>query len=114
MEREILAHLPVVLAVARRGVFAAAAAHLNMSPSAASHAIKTVEDAIGLPLFARTTPSVALTEAGTAFVGAIGPALAAIEESAEQVRGAKGRVTGMLLATPDPFPQQGVVGKGWG
>jgi DNA-binding transcriptional LysR family regulator len=96
MHREFLSHLPVVLAVARRGGFAAAAAQLGMSPSAVSHAIRTVEDALGAPLFARTTRSVALTEAGAAFIAAVGPALTAIEESAERVRAAKGRVTGLL------------------
>jgi len=85
MNREILAHLPVVLAVARRGGF-----------SAVSHAVKTVEDSLGLPLFARTTRSVALTEAGAAFIATVGPALIAIEETTERVRAAKGRVTGLL------------------
>ncbi len=64
MHRDLLSHLLVVLAVTRRGGFAAAAAQLNMSPSAVSHAIKTVEDSLGMPLFVRTTRSVALTEAG--------------------------------------------------
>jgi len=44
MDRELLAHFPIVLAVAREGGFAAAAAALNMSPSTASHAVKTVEE----------------------------------------------------------------------
>ena len=96
MNREILSHLPVVLAVARRGGFAAAGAELGMSPSAVSHAVKTVEDSLGLPLFARTTRSVALTEAGAAFMASAGPALTAIEETSERVRAAKGRVTGLL------------------
>jgi len=34
MDRDLLNHLPVVLSVARRGGFAAAAAELGMSPSA--------------------------------------------------------------------------------
>jgi DNA-binding transcriptional LysR family regulator len=96
MKRDLLSHLPVVLAVARRGGFAAAAAELGMSPSAVSHAIKTVEDGIGLPLFARTTRSVALTEAGTSFIAAIGPALMALDEAGEQVRAARGTVGGLL------------------
>jgi DNA-binding transcriptional LysR family regulator len=96
MNRDLLAHLPVVLAVARRGGFAAAAAQLGMSPSAVSHAIKTVEDGLGLPLFARTTRSVALTEAGASFMASVGPALTAIEEAAERVRAARGEVTGLL------------------
>ena len=81
MDRELLAHFPVVLAVARRGGFAAAAAALGMSPSAVSHAVRTVEERLGQPLFARTTRSVALTEAGASFVAEVGPALAAVEDS---------------------------------
>src|SRR5580704_10203250 len=96
MDRDLLSHFPVVLAVARRGGFAAAAAALNMSPSAVSHAVKAVEDRLGQPLFLRTTRSVALTEAGASFVGSVGPALATVEESVERVRAAKGRVAGVL------------------
>lgn len=96
MDRDLLAHFPVVLTVARRGSFAAAAAALNMSPSAVSHAVKSVEERLGQPLFARTTRSVALTEAGADFVAAVGPALATVEESVERVRSAKGQVAGLL------------------
>ncbi|NEI72426.1 LysR family transcriptional regulator [Rhizobium lusitanum] len=96
MDRELLAHFPVVLTVARRGGFAAAAASLNMSPSAVSHAVKVVEERLGQPLFARTTRSVSLTEAGAAFVAAVGPALATVEESIERVRSARGQVAGLL------------------
>jgi DNA-binding transcriptional LysR family regulator len=96
MDRDLLAHFPVVLAVARRGGFASAAAALNMSPSAVSHAVKTVEDRLGQPLFARTTRSVALTEAGASFVASIGPALATVEESVERIRTTKGQVAGVL------------------
>src|SRR5712671_2233495 len=96
MRRDLLSHLPVVRAVAECGGFAAAASRLGMSPSAVSHAVKTVEEQLGLPLFARTTRSVSLTEAGSSFLAAIGPALTAIEEAGERVRATKGAVTGLL------------------
>jgi DNA-binding transcriptional LysR family regulator len=96
MDRDLLVHFPVVLTVARRGGFASAAAALNMSPSAVSHAVKAVEDRLGQPLFARTTRSVALTEAGARFVASIGPAMAAVEESVERIRTTKGQVAGVL------------------
>jgi DNA-binding transcriptional LysR family regulator len=67
-----------------------------MSPSAVSHAVKTVEDRLGQPLFARTTRSVALTEAGATFVASIGPAFAMVEESVERIRADVGQVTGVL------------------
>jgi DNA-binding transcriptional LysR family regulator len=99
MIRDLLANFPIVAAVAKRGGFAAAAAHLGMSPSAVSHAVKTVEDGIGMPLFLRTTRSVALTDAGAAFMARIAPALGAIEETVDEIRAAKGRVTGVLRLT---------------
>ena len=86
----------MVLAVARRGGFAAAAGALNMSPSAVSHAVKLVEDRLGQPLFARTTRSVALTEAGRHFVASVGPALDQVEDSVERVQAARGRIAGTL------------------
>jgi len=96
MDRNLLTHFPVVLAVAQRGGFAAAAASLNMSPSAVSHAVKAVERGLGQPLFVRTTRSIALTEAGKTLVADIDPALASIDEAVDRVRSATGRVTGLL------------------
>jgi DNA-binding transcriptional LysR family regulator len=96
MNRELLAHLPVAVAVARDQGFAAAASRLGMSPSAVSHAIRAIEAALGAPLFARTTRSVALTDAGERFLAAISPALATIDDAAERLAADKGRVTGVL------------------
>ena len=96
MDRDLLSHLPIVLAVAERGGFAAAAAALDMSPSAVSHAVKVVEDRLGQPLFARTTRSVALTEAGAEFVATAGPAFTAFEESFTRIRAARGQIVGTL------------------
>jgi DNA-binding transcriptional LysR family regulator len=96
MDRDLIVHFPVVLAVARQGGFAAAAAVLGMSPSAVSHAVKTVEDRLGLPLLIRTTRSVALTEAGARFVAEVGPALAEVDEAIERLRASRGRVAGVL------------------
>ena len=96
MDRDLLPHLSVILAVARRGGFAAAAAELGMSPSAVSHAVKTVEDRLRTPLFARTTRSVALTQAGENLVASAGPALNEIEESLDRLRSASGTISGLL------------------
>lgn len=96
MDKELLAHLPVAVAVAKDQGFAAAASRLSMSPSAVSHAVRAIETALGAPLFARTTRSVALTDAGKRFLAAITPALAAIDDAAERLAADKGRVTGVL------------------
>ena len=96
MDRDILQHLPVVAAVARRRSFAAAAAELGLGASAVSHAVRMVEDRLGTPLFARTTRSVALSEAGETFLARALPALQAIHDAAEATQALKGRVTGVL------------------
>ncbi|MER8564317.1 LysR family transcriptional regulator [Mesorhizobium sp. M0924] len=96
MDRDLLNHLPVIIAVARRGGFALAAAELGMSPSAVSHAVRLVEERIGQPLFARTTRSVSLTEAGKALVETAAPALQDIAERIDRIRAIKGRPSGLL------------------
>jgi DNA-binding transcriptional LysR family regulator len=96
MLRDLLPHLPVVLAVAQRNGFAAAAAELGMSPSAVSHAVRTVETRLGVPLFARTTRSVALTDAGAALLAAMEPALRDIQDTLDRLRSAQGRISGVL------------------
>jgi DNA-binding transcriptional LysR family regulator len=96
MDRDLLLHLPVVLAVARRRGFAAAAQELGTSPSNVSQAVRTVEQRLGVPLFARTTRSVALTEEGEAFVAALGPALTEIDASWDRLRARRTGASGLL------------------
>jgi len=45
-----------------------------MGASAVSHSVRLVEERLGIPLFARTTRSVALTEAGSVLVASAAPA----------------------------------------
>ena len=96
MDRDLLVHLPIIAAVARRSGFAAAASELNMSASAVSHAVRLVEERLGQPLFARTTRSVALTEAGKSLISTIAPALQDIHERIEHIKAVKGRPSGLL------------------
>ena len=67
-----------------------------MSPSAVSHAVRSVEDRLGIPLFARTTRSVSLTEAGTRFIARIEPALVDVGEAIEGLSAERGQLTGLL------------------
>jgi DNA-binding transcriptional LysR family regulator len=96
MDRDLLGHLPIIVCVARHRSFVAAAAELGMSPSAVSHAVRTVEDRLATPLFARTTRSVSLTEAGARFLASVEPALADIHEAIERMTAERGEVTGLL------------------
>ena len=67
-----------------------------MSPSAVSHAVRSVEDRLGTPLFARTTRSVSVTEAGAQFIAGVEPALADIGKAIEGLSAERGQVTGLL------------------
>jgi DNA-binding transcriptional LysR family regulator len=96
MDRDLLGHLPIVVCVARHRSFAAAAADLGISPSAVSHAVRSVEDRLAIPLFSRTTRSVSLTEAGTRFIAGVEPALTDIKKTIEGLRAERGEVTGLL------------------
>jgi DNA-binding transcriptional LysR family regulator len=72
-----------------------------MSPSAVSHAVRSVEDRLGIPLFARTTRSVSLTEAGARFIGGVEPALTDLAKAVEGLTAERGEVTGLLrIAAP--------------
>src|SRR5580693_1233523 len=96
MDRDLLDHLPIIACVARHRSFAAAAAELGMSPSAVSHAVRCVEDRLAIPLFARTTRSVSLTEAGARFVATLEPALADIGKTVEGLTAERNEVMGLL------------------
>jgi DNA-binding transcriptional LysR family regulator len=96
MDRDILLHLPVLAAVARLRSFARAASELGMSPSAVSHSVRLVEERIGMPLFARTTRSVSLTESGERFLARAVPALAEISEAIASSQASRGMITGTL------------------
>jgi DNA-binding transcriptional LysR family regulator len=61
---DVFSGLTEFMAVADQGSFRAAAAQLRVSAAAVSQAIKALEARVGMPLFLRTTRSVALTEAG--------------------------------------------------
>ena len=61
------------LAVAQERSFTRAAARLGMTPSALSHAVRNLEDRLGLRLLNRTTRNVAPTEAGARLIESLGP-----------------------------------------
>lgn len=64
--------------VARERSFRHAAAVLSVSPSALSHALRSLEQRMGVRLLHRTTRQVGLTEAGQVFYDQVEPALQAI------------------------------------
>jgi DNA-binding transcriptional LysR family regulator len=73
MVREDVNDLIAFLAVARERSFTRAAAQLGVSQSALSQTVKGLEERLGLRLLARTTRSVAPTDAGERLLKSIGP-----------------------------------------
>ena len=82
--------------VAEHRGFTAAAAALEVSPSALSQAIRHLEARLGVRLLNRTTRSVSLTEAGQAYLSRVGPALSDVHEAGEQLHALRGKPSGVL------------------
>ena len=79
MVRENLNDLAAFVAVARERSFTKAAAKLGVSTSALSHAMRGLEERLGLRLLTRTTRSVAATEAGERLLRTVGSRLDEID-----------------------------------
>ncbi|MET0222145.1 MAG: LysR family transcriptional regulator [Tardiphaga sp.] len=75
MRRGDLDDLAAFATVARTRSFTRAGAELGLSPSALSHAMKSLELRLGVRLLARTTRSVAPTSAGEQLLRSLDPAL---------------------------------------
>src|ERR1700752_3813976 len=73
MDRDNASDLLAFLAVAREQSFTRAAAKLGMSQSALSQIVRALEERLGVRLLARTTRSVAPTQAGERLLRTLGP-----------------------------------------
>ena len=73
--RDELSVLSAFLAVADERSFTKAAKRLNISASGLSHAIRRLEEQIGVRLLTRTTRSVSPTDAGEQLLAQLRPAL---------------------------------------
>src|SRR6266576_5080854 len=78
MVRDELSVMSAFLAVADERSFTKAAKRLGVTQSALSHAIRGLEEQVGVRLLARTTRSVAPTEAGEQLLAELRPALTGI------------------------------------
>ena len=92
------------LHVAASGSFTGAASLLNITPSAASKQVKSLEERLCARLFNRTTRHVSLTEVGRAFRDRIEPVLADVEEAELAVTQLSGEPRGRLrISAPMDF-----------
>jgi DNA-binding transcriptional LysR family regulator len=94
--------LAAFLTVAKERSFTRAAKRLGVSRSALSHAVRGLEERLGIRLLDRTTRSVAPTQAGEQLISRLDPALGEVESVLDQIVGLRERPTGRvrLLVTP--------------
>ena len=88
--------LSAFLAVAEDRSFTRAAKRLGVSTSALSHAIRGLEERLGVRLLARTTRSVAPTDAGEQLLARLRPALGDIRGAIEQIAGLRDKPAGRV------------------
>jgi DNA-binding transcriptional LysR family regulator len=109
MVRDELSVLSAFLAVAEERSFTRAAKRLNVSTSGLSHAIRRLEEQIGLQLLARTTRSVSPTPAGQQLIEHLRPALTDIRETLTQISELQTRPVGRLRLLIPRFAAKTVV-----
>ena len=96
MVRDELSVLSAFLAVAEERSFTRAAKRLNVSKSGLSHAIRRLEEDIGVRLLARTTRSLSPTDAGEQLLASLRPALADIRGTLTRIASTRDHPVGRL------------------
>jgi len=96
MSRPSLADLTAFVAVARHRSFRRAADEIGTAPSTLSHAMRALEERLGVRLLNRTTRSVSPTEAGLRLLDQLKPALAGLDEALGSVAPFRGGVSGTV------------------
>lgn len=91
--------LKTVALVAKQGSFASAARVLEVDPSSVSRAVASVEDALDLRLFQRTTRSLRITEEGETYLRRILPLLEELDAALEEAGTARRTPSGTLKMT---------------
>jgi len=80
-----LSDLTVFLTAAEERSFTRAGKRLGVSPSAVSHAMRSLEERIGVRLLSRTTRSVSVTDTGEQLLARVRPAITDIRQAMAQV-----------------------------
>lgn len=93
-------NLRVFCVAARHRSFKLAANELYLTPSAVSHQMKELEEALGVALFVRKARALELTAAGVTLLEEIEPLLTALDRSLAQVTRRGGRRTLRILLPP--------------
>lgn len=98
--------------VAKERSFTRAAAKLGVSPSALSQTVKALEARMGVRLLARTTRSVAPTEAGERLLQTIAPRFEEIEHALVELSELRERPAGTIRITAGEHPARTVLQRG--
>ncbi len=96
MTRPSLNDLTAFVAVATHRSFRRAADELGTAPSTLSHAMRGLEDRLGVRLLNRTTRSVSPTEAGLELLSRLQVTLASLDEALDAVSALRGNVAGTV------------------
>lgn len=99
-----LQDLEIFVRTVDTGSLSATARSLDLTPAAASAALKRLEEELGAPLFVRSTRSLRLTREGEVFLSHCKPALAALRDGQLELASGRQQVSGMLqLAASSDF-----------
>ncbi|MFS2033007.1 LysR family transcriptional regulator [Polaromonas sp. CT11-55] len=99
-----LQDLEIFVRTVDSGSLSATARGLDLTPAAASAALKRLEEELQAPLFVRSTRSLRLTREGEVFLAHCRPALAALRDAQLELASGRQQVSGMLqLAAPSDF-----------
>jgi DNA-binding transcriptional LysR family regulator len=99
MRREEMADLTAFVVVAEERSFTRAAARMGLSQSALSQIMRRLESRLGLRLLARTTRSVAPTEAGLRLLETLTPALEDLDASIAALSELRDKPAGTIRIT---------------
>lgn len=110
MKPQDLPDLATLVAVARHGSFARAAAELGVSRSAVSHSIRALEERLGIRLLNRTTRSVSPTAAGERLLARLSPALNDIAGALDEANNLRDRPAGRIRLNVPRIAAKLVVG----
>ena len=94
-----LLEMQVYVAVAEEEGFAAAARRLNMSPSAVTRAVSSLEDSLGVKLLNRNTRHVRTTEVGLRYLEDARRILLEVQLANESAAGINAAPQGRLVVT---------------
>src|SRR6266446_6335096 len=107
--RDELTVLASFAVVADERSFTKAALKLGVSRSAISHSIRTLEERLGLRLLARTTRSVAPTDAGERLLTQLRPALEGIASAITDVGRLRAKPAGTVRLVASPMAIAAIV-----